>query len=77
MVIKLIPGSDAIVAWAVEREVNAVELSHEVPSPIGGGLGWGQVESKASLPFDRPPPNLLPAGGGANSPALGRGAHHG
>ncbi len=50
--------------------LNTVELSSTVPSPNGGGLGWGQVKSVASLPFNRPPPNLPPLGGGINSAAL-------
>ena len=49
---------------------NAVELSSNTPSPTGGGLGWGQVESVASLRFDRPPPNLPPLGGGTHSTAF-------
>ena len=35
-----------------------IELTKLIPSPNGGGLGWGRVKSDASLPFDRPPPNL-------------------
>jgi hypothetical protein len=44
--------------------VNAVELSLTVPSPNGGGLGWGRVKSMVSFPFGRPPPSLPPLGGG-------------
>jgi CRISPR-associated protein Cas1 len=50
--------------------VEAVETSANVPSPHGGGLGWGQAKSVASLPSNRPSPNLLPLGGGVNSTAL-------
>ena len=51
---------------------NAVELSEPVPSPNGGGLGWGRVKLEASLPVDRPPPGLPPMGGGVNSAAFQR-----
>ncbi len=49
---------------------NAVELSEPVPSPNGGGLGWGRVKSVASQLSDRPPPNLPPMGEGVNSTTL-------
>ncbi|MFO1241890.1 MAG: DNA repair protein RecO [Rickettsiales bacterium] len=38
-----------------------------IPSPLGGGLGWGHSGQCLSRPS--PPPNLPPAGGGAVKPA--------
>ena len=52
---------------------NTDELSSEVPSPHGGGLGWGRdgtVELPTSMLASKlltcPPPNLPPMGGGVN-----------
>ncbi len=36
---------------------NAVELSAKIPSPHGGGLGWGQTKSEALQLTDGPHPN--------------------
>ena len=64
------PRHESLERCAVHSHAGAWERSKQVPSPDGGGLGWGRVKSVASLPFDRPPPNLPPSGGGTNSTAL-------
>ncbi len=56
--------------WQGGESANAVELSKSIPSPNGGGLGWGREKTEASLLVDRPPPNLPPVGGGTHSTAL-------
>ena len=50
---------------------------YKVPSPNGRGLGWGRVKSVASLPFDCPPPDLPPMGGGVNATAIVPSPHGG
>ena len=47
---------------------NTVELSSKVPSPPGGGLGWGRSKSEVSPPVGRPRSDL-PLWGGGNSTA--------
>ena len=64
------PLGGGVNSTALNSQDIANELSSTVPSPIGGGLGWGRVKSVASLPFDRPPPSLPPLGGGVNPTAL-------
>ncbi len=59
------------------HEINTVVVSRAaVPSPSGGGLGWGQAASNNCLPNATfPPPNLPPLGEGAEPAAAVNALH--